>query len=446
MLYNIFKWLFNLTVKGYFRSIYIKGRKNIPEKGPVIFAANHPSAFMDPILLAVQVKRELFFLARGDVFKSKLASAFFSKINMIPVYKPDVSPDDVHKNEMVFKECFSHLKKGATMMIFPEGVSKTERRLRTIKTGISRIGLGAEEQYNFELGVTIVPIGINYSNPHHFRSDVFVNFGKPVVVNEYKEVFLKNQKEGVIQLTERVKLELEKLVIIIEDERLDKLIKQIEILYRSKLRDESKPNKKAQQDFYLSKDIVKAVEHYAKNQPKKMEDFEKRIDAYLHDLKRLNIRDTQIRTSRVSLDFLWKTLFFVFGFPLFAYGYLTNFAPFKIADFVSSKVTVREDFLGSLKMASGMFIFLFLYIIEAVILGLLTHWIWGVIFILSLYPAGLFTIHYIKTYYQTRGTIKYLQLFMRKSDLIASLKTTRKTLVDELEEGKEEFLTFVKDK
>ncbi|MGY8847490.1 MAG: hypothetical protein ACKVLH_09030, partial [Bacteroidia bacterium] len=57
MLYKIFRWLFHLTTKAYFRSIYLQGKDQIPPNGkPVIFAANHPSSFMDPILLAVHLK------------------------------------------------------------------------------------------------------------------------------------------------------------------------------------------------------------------------------------------------------------------------------------------------------------------------------------------------------------------------------------------------------
>jgi len=68
MLYRIFKWLFLLAVRGYFRSIHIKGLENIPTSGPIVFVANHNSAFMDPIILAVHIKRSLFFLARGESF------------------------------------------------------------------------------------------------------------------------------------------------------------------------------------------------------------------------------------------------------------------------------------------------------------------------------------------------------------------------------------------
>ena len=443
MLYNTFRWLFQLTVTAYFRSIYVQGKEYVPPKGkPVIFAANHPSSFMDPILLAVNLKRSLYFLARGDIFKNKFVGRLFDKLHMIPVYKPDLSPGQTHKNEMIFEKCHVHLGQNSTVMIFPEGTSKTERRLRPIKTGVARIALGAEAKYNFELDLSIVPIGLNYSNPHNFKSDVFVNIGEPIQVSEYKDIYLKDPKEGVLQLTERVKIELEKRIVIIEDERFEKLIQQIEILYRSKLRDESKLQGKAAQDFYLSQDIVKAVEYYAKNNPELLKEFEKKITYYLKELKGLKIRDTQIRTSSISFRFIWTMLYFIAGFPLFLYGLVTNVLPYKLAEFISSKILIREDFVGSIKIAVGMLVFLLLYGVDAFVFGAFTNVLWGVLFCISLYPIGLFTVDYIKTYYKVRGTVKYMKLFMQKSNLVIHLKTTREELVEELELRKKEFIAL----
>lgn len=440
MLYRIFYYLFKLTVKGYFRSIYIKGKENIPAEGPVIFTPNHTSAFMDSILLGTAISRSIYFLARGDVFKNKWVARLLHGIHMIPIYRKSESPDHHIKNEDTFRLCFDHLTQGGALMIFPEGVSKTERRLRPFKTGTARIALGAEQLNKFSLGVQIIPIGINYSNPHHFRSDVFVQIGKPIPVSQYRETYQKENWQTVTDLTAQIKNELEKLVIIIENERLDRLIRQIEILYRHTLRDNSKQEEKAPQDFYLSKEIVKAVEFHMKENPERVRKFEMRISAYLKDIKRLGIRDTIVRTSGIQTHLLSSLAYFTFGFPLFLYGYIFNYIPFKIAEKLVTYLNIREDFVGSVRMAGGMFVFLILYIVEACLVWSVTNIVWALIFLLSLYPAGLFTLHYLKKYFQGLHRIKYIQLFLRKSDLIAHIKVTREALIDELERGRMEYL------
>lgn len=446
MLYNVIKWLFSLTIKGYFRSIYFKGLEQIPDSCPIIFVANHNSAFMDPIILAVHIKQSLYFLARGESFKSKFASTIFRFLHMIPIYKPEISPDEVHKNKQIFQKCFIHLKRGKSILIFPEGTSKTERNLRKIKTGTARIALSAEHQNNFNLNVKIIPIGINYSNPHYFRSDVFINFGKPIDVKKYSNSYPLDEIKTVNELTNEIKIKLEELIIIVRDNELDKLIKQIEILYRSELREKDSTKHKAIQDFYLSQRIVEAVKFYQKNQPDKMLLFKHKLDDYLITLKRLKIRDTQLRRSNVRLKLTSNTLYFIFGLPLFLSGYLLNVLPFKAAEYLSRVINVRKDFIGSMKIAFGMFVFLIFYVLEIIVITSLTNWKLGILMALLLYPLGLFAVNYIKNYYLFRGNFRYIYLFIRKSDLITELKLKRKELIDELEEGRNLFLKSEENK
>ena len=109
-------------------------------------------------------------------------------IHMIPVYRKEETPELTHKNKAVFRACNEHFENGRSLIIFPEGTSKIEYRLRKVKSGASRIVLGAESKNNFELGIIIIPIGITYSNPMNFRTDVQLNFGKPISVESYKSL------------------------------------------------------------------------------------------------------------------------------------------------------------------------------------------------------------------------------------------------------------------
>ena len=441
MLYNIFKVLFYLTTRAYFRSITVEGKNNIPNKNtPVIFAANHPSAFMDPILLGALIDRPLYFLARGDVFKYKVIRPIFNQLHMIPVYKSDLSPKQVHKNESTFEKCHEHLGRNKSILIFPEGTSKTERRLRPIKTGTARIALGAEEKQNFDLDLKVIPVGLNYSDPHIFKSDVLVNFGEAISLREYKDRFQEDPRQAVNQLTEQIKLNLEKQIVIIENEQLEKTIEQIESLYRSTLRQESSMEEKGTQDFRLSQDIVKAVEHYARVDPSMLKEFGDKMTDYIKDLESVQLRDTQIRSTSISLNVLGRILYFLLGFPFFLFGFLSNYIPFKLSGFISDNLKIREDFVGAIKLAVGLLVFLISYLVESILVASLFGNLWAVLFFISLYPAGFFTIDYIKTYYKLRGAIHYLSLFMRKSDMVARLKTRRQELIDELEKRKEDYL------
>ena len=143
MLYHILKIPLIPTWKTYFKSIHFHNKTAVPSSGPIILAVNHTSAFMDPVLIAVLSKRTFHFLARGEAFNSKLSRIFYASLNMLPLYRPEISPDDMHKNKFVFTKCFEHLKSGNAIMMFPEGFSKTERRLRPIKTRYFEVSIGS---------------------------------------------------------------------------------------------------------------------------------------------------------------------------------------------------------------------------------------------------------------------------------------------------------------
>jgi len=232
-------------------------------------------------------------------------------------------------------------------------------------------------------------------------------------------------------------------MVNIEDKDQEKIIQQIEILYRSRHRETKTEDHKAPIDFYLSQDIVTAVSYFSKNKPEELKKMEEKMTSYLTNLKRLGIRDTQIRNENLILKKPKTIFYFIFGFPFFLHGYIFNFIPFKSAELLAKKIHVRADFVGSMKLGLGMFIFLICYLIMTITLGVYTNFGWSILFLLTLYPVGLFTINYIKEYFQVRGSLKFLFLKNRKKQLIQDLKETRKNIVNELEAGKTEFENYL---
>src|ERR1700736_2883846 len=67
------------------------GRENIIEEGPAIMAANHQS-YLDPPLVGITCRAELYFLARKTLFENKLFGSILSRVNALPV---DLSKGDL---------------------------------------------------------------------------------------------------------------------------------------------------------------------------------------------------------------------------------------------------------------------------------------------------------------------------------------------------------------
>jgi hypothetical protein len=228
--------------------------------------------------------------------------------------------------------------------------------------------------------------------------------------------------------------------VIVENEQFDGLIHRIEKLYLSELRDNDDPSEKLFKDFHLSKDIVSAVDYHFKKDADRLLSFEQRLDSYTNELKELQLRDTQVRAPRIKLNIIGLILYFTLGFPFFLCGYLTNYPAYWLAGVVSEAIPLRDDFVGSIKLSVGMLVFLVAYVIESTLVGYLSSPAWATLFALSLYPAGVFALAYSKRYYRVSGSLRFLHLFMRKSNRIARLKTMRESLIKELEIGKEEYL------
>ena len=103
MLYRFLKFIIGYAVRQYFREVQLHNQDLVPQKGPVIFLPNHRSGFMDPIVVAIFLKRNVHFLARGESFKNPLMAKLLGKLSVIPIYRKEYSPDEVHKNDEIFK-------------------------------------------------------------------------------------------------------------------------------------------------------------------------------------------------------------------------------------------------------------------------------------------------------------------------------------------------------
>lgn len=445
MLYSFLRLLMKITGRVFFRSITIRNKELIPAKGPLMVLANHPSTFMDPIVIATMLEREVYFLAKGELFKGSIAKWLFGKINMIPVYRKQDDPNQMSKNQETFDKCYEHLEKGGAILMFPEGTSITERKLRPIKTGAARIVLGAEARNDFKLNAQIVTIGLNYANPHKFNRDLFINIEAPIKAAEYKEEYTKDTVVGAQHLTESIRMQLEKLVIGINDQKTDELANDIEMLYKHKLSKELEiSNEDKNADFTLTKNIIEAVEYYVLNDPERAEKMRVRIKEYLKNLNTIGITDSDIGADQESRSLILnsiKALFtIVLGFPVYVYGLINNILAFEIPGWVADKTIKTIEYRGAIGMVLGMFTFLIFYSLQIRLVWGFTHIQWITIaYSLSLPLSGIFTYWYFHEVAKMRAKWMLMMVFYKKSTFVSSLITEREKLISEFDKAKEEY-------
>lgn len=198
---------------------------NAPQErlGRTFYAVNHPSSFMDPMLPSSLSKPIVLFMTRADIYKGFLKHLFHNG-HMLPVFRQQDGDGQNEKNEEIFKIVAKEVAGGKNVLVFAEGFTDDVfvRSLKPIKKGILRMAFQSLEAMNWREDVYVQTMGINYTHPKHFRSEVLMSYGKKIRVNDYKEAYLANPKKLMQELILSIENDIKAEITYIEDrERCD---------------------------------------------------------------------------------------------------------------------------------------------------------------------------------------------------------------------------------
>lgn len=208
-------------MKIHFKRIFIQSIQHVPRKGAAILACNHPNSFLDAIVVALVLRRDIHFLVRSDVFRKPLAAAILKRLNMIPIYRLEEGAENLERNKGTFDLCNSILEEGGIILIFSEGNCVVEKRLRSLRKGTARIWFGAMEQRGWKHPIPVIPVGINYTHPYYFRSELLLNFGKPCIFGDLKKVWDNEPAKAIRIFNEALYEGMQRELLIIPDPSAD---------------------------------------------------------------------------------------------------------------------------------------------------------------------------------------------------------------------------------
>ncbi len=181
MLYRILRAIISFGIRHYYREIQVVNQHILDkEDGPLIIIANHPNTLMDAWMVGFVNRRRVHFMAKATFFNSPLKRKLLGALGMIPINRKSDGAVTGVNNKDSFQACYELLEKGEILVVFPEGTSFLERKLREIKTGTARIALEVERRNQGKLGLKVVPIGLNYISADSYRGKVLVHVGKPI--------------------------------------------------------------------------------------------------------------------------------------------------------------------------------------------------------------------------------------------------------------------------
>jgi len=173
MFYWVFRWLFIIILKLFFR-LKVEGLENLPSKTNFIIVANHFS-FLDTLVVGAAIPKRTYWIASRAMYQLRWLNWFFRSINALP------SGSASEKAAMLLAE-------NKNVGLFPEGRVSNDGKLRDFRRGAALLAL--------KTGRPIAPcaiLGVFKALP---RTRVFPKFcqikvriGKPIyLLKEYADV------------------------------------------------------------------------------------------------------------------------------------------------------------------------------------------------------------------------------------------------------------------
>jgi 1-acyl-sn-glycerol-3-phosphate acyltransferase len=414
--------------------ITFSGKENIPKEGATIFIANHPSALLDPLVLAALLNKQLYFLAAAEYMGKGLLYFFLERfIHMIPVYRPNIHPGEVAKNQDVFRKCYEHLDNDGVILIFPEGSSVTANRLQPLKTGTARIALGAAKNSNGKTKVNIVPIGLNYGDSHSFRKDLYVNIGAPVSIDDSSVANVTDDYEKVNALTQLMQDKLKARLIHLNDEKLDAIFEKIALVLNHnsnpKLTEKNNPEAK----FELDQKIQEGLHYHFDKNPQVLDLLHDKIENYLQRISFYGVSDSALSTLSPKVK-LYDYLRILLGIPIFALGVIMNSLPYYAAIGVFKRMKIATAFKGSIGLVIGMVFYLIWYIGLGILISRgFHHWWLGFVFFAIGYFTGRFAMHFVNLWQFLRKKGRLKKLLQTNRNVLRSLMHDRESIIKDIE-------------
>jgi 1-acyl-sn-glycerol-3-phosphate acyltransferase len=428
MRYRIAQFIIGLALRIYYRRIDVRGMANLNTKGPSIIIANHPNTLMDALLITYISKQKIYFLAKATLFNSKWKMRFLQRWHMIPINRPGEGNVEGVKNSDSFAACFSILEKGKRIVVFPEGSSFKERVLRQLKTGTARIALDFEAKHKGQAGLTVIPLGINYSDQERFQSSILVSIGKPIEVADFLEDYKQDFAKTSRKLTGLFRSELESLLITAYDQQEDKLFEVLRDILASRYL------MKAKDDFGFLQELKVALTAIRVNDPAKYQDVIKLANEIKWKSEKMAVRmDFSDRRFR-SLMFIRQMIFSLIGlfvaFPVFLYGFVHNGIQFNLTDFLIRRITKEVEYYAPLAVMFGLVLYPLTYFGFIIALHQWVHipW-WGKVAYYSSLPiSGILAYYILKYYKHVSFKWKYFLLMFNKKETLLEIKEKRNRL------------------
>ncbi len=153
-------WYFHLVFR-----MKVIGAENVPKEGPVLLCSNH-LAKRDPVLLGLSQRRQVFYMAKEELFQNRFLGGMFRMLGAFPVKRGTGGSD-------ALEDAYALLAQNGVVGVFIEGHRSRDGKLLKPKTGAALLA--------YETKAPVVPVCITAGDgkqPGMFKRTM-IRFGKP---------------------------------------------------------------------------------------------------------------------------------------------------------------------------------------------------------------------------------------------------------------------------
>lgn len=351
--------------------------------------SNHPNMLIDPFNAGMTSLRILHFFANASLFKHPFTRWFFNTFYCFPIERPqDIKGQNRRINNIdSFRAGIEFIQGGGMLFAAPEGGSEPVWRLRPLKTGTGRVGLSVLSEDGWKSDLKIVPVGITYTQPGKFQSEVLVKVGEPFSINDYAERAQEDFYQAARSWTAKLAEHMQQLLMHTNSDELELTFRKVDHFLQEK------NFLKVDQRFERNKRVTKAINQLAESNPEQIEALDEQLGQYQSTLKTKKTSAKAVEQKKTNSSSLFsKMILLILGFPFWLYAYLNNGLACYLPHWINKASGIESGYTDTVRIMVGIVIFAIIYPIQINLFHqhLADGVIWITLFyVLSLYPIGL---------------------------------------------------------
>ena len=397
MLYALLLGIAGIALRWFYRRIDVEGLERLPRTGPLLLVVNHPNALVDAMVVGSAIPRRIVLTAKATLFENPVLARLLGWIGVVPLVRSSDArrqgadkPVDPRRNARSFGALRAVLRRGGTVLIFPEGISHDAPSLAPLRTGAARIALEARDEAGVR-GLHIVPVGLTFERKEAPRSRVLVKIGDAISLDHWPD----NGDGAAAKLTAEIESGLR--AVTLNYDTVDDALRTraLATILASSLRDEPEPVGSASSlhlEFSLEQRIERArvalvrstddaLRRRADDLVRALVDFQELLSRHGVSLDDVNISPEAYHAAPFALREGWVI---ALGGPVALWGAINHWVPFHAARTIARRSVESAADPAMRTILAGTGLVLAFYALQGALVGIFVGRLAALLYVASL--------------------------------------------------------------